>query len=164
MNSRIVNILTTGIIGGGLVGFVIGAFVLMLTSDYVINQDDIEIPTLFEQAQSRYIKTILSAFTIVFAAIGPLIATGKFSPWIRHAIYGQLAVSIFVTAITLIAASLLNQQPFNMHKGASSLCIDFARYFAIPIALIIGPIIGIQCSKLACRDLKIVSPDQSDEK
>ncbi len=124
VNNRLPRILASGILGGVLVGFLIGVYVVVLTADHVIRRDDFLHPLQFEQSESRYGRTVLLAFMIVFASIGPFIAAASFGSWIRHAVYGLVGGVGLVVVVTLIAAAISNQQPFNTYKGSQSTCID----------------------------------------
>ena len=150
MNARLPRIIVSGILGGVLVGFLIGAYVVVLTGDHVIRRDAYAHPLQYEQSQSRYGTTVLLAFMVVFAAIGPVIAAASFGSWIRHAIYGLVGGVGLVVVVTLIVAAIMNQQPFNMYKGSHRTCIDIARIYAVPVALIIGPVAGILIGRWRC--------------
>lgn len=132
-----------GIVGGALVGLLIGAYVGLLTEDHVIRRADFAQPQPYEQSKSRFLSTVLVAFALVFAAVGPVIASASFGRWIRHAVFGMVAAIGSVVVITLVTATITNQQPFNMMKGSPSTCIDIARNYAVPAAVIVGPIAGI---------------------
>ncbi len=152
MNTRVPRIVIEGIFGGALVGFLIGAYVVVLTRGHVIQRADFVYPLAFEQAQSRYLFTMLFVFVAVFAAVGPVIAAASFGPWIRHAVYGLAGGVTLAVVVALLAASIMDQQPFNMYKGSKSTCIDIARVYAVPVAIIIGPITGILFGTLRrCR-------------
>jgi len=97
----------------------------------------------FEQAERRFAFTVLIAFTVVFAVIGPFIAAASFGSWIWHSVYGLTASITVVVSVTLFAAWATNQQPFNMHKGSSTWWIDIARVYILPAALVAGPVIGL---------------------
>lgn len=162
MNSRLSQILVSGIIGGVLVGFLIGAYVVVLTQDHVIHRDDFSNPLPFEQSQSRYGATVLVAFMVVFAAIGPAIAAATFGSWIRHAVYGLVSSVVLVVTVTLIVAKFTDQQPFNLHKGSRSTCIDIARQYAVPVALIVGPVAGMLIGKWLNRKQSLAGPKVHD--
>jgi hypothetical protein len=122
MNARPLLILVRGGLGGLLVGFLIGAYVVFLTSHHVIHEDEFQFRLQYELAQERYGVTVLLAFMAVFTFIGPFIAAAAFGSWIRHAVYGLVAGLGLVVAVTLIAAAITDQQPINKHKGSSSTC------------------------------------------
>ena len=152
MNARLPRIVIKGLVGGALVGCLTAAYVIVLTEDHVIRRDDFAYPLPYEQSQSRYRSTILLAFTVPFAAIGPVIAAASFGSWIRHAVYGLVGGLGLVVGVTLVTAVITNQQPFNMHRGAHSTYIDIARNYVVPAALIVGPVIGILIGRsLCCR-------------
>ncbi len=151
MDSRLPRTVFSGILGGALVGFLIGAYVVVLTKDHVLHVDDFSIARRYEQSQSRYVSTVLSAFIATFAAIGPFVASASFGGWIRHAVYGLVSTIGTVVCVTLIAAAITGQQPINMMKGSPSSYIDVARVYAIPVAIIVGPIAGILVGKLIGR-------------
>lgn len=152
MNSRSPRVVIGGILGGGLVGFLIGAYVVVLTHDYVIRSDDYAHPLQYEQSQTRFASTVLLAFIIVFASIGPIIAFASFGTWIRHAVYGMVSAIGMVVIVALIAAAITNQQPFNTMKGSQRTCIDIACTYAVPAAIILGPGAGILAARfLGCR-------------
>ena len=132
-----------GIIGGVLVGLFIGSYVTVLSKDHVIKRDDFSHPIAYEQAESRYISTVILAFTSVFAAIGPFVAAASIGPWISHAIYDLTGCVIVVVAATLLAAGIRNEEPFNSNKVAKSTCIDLARNYFLPAALVTGPVFGL---------------------
>lgn len=136
-------VLVKGIAGGALAGLLVGAFVVILSKEYVIQREDFTYPLAFEQAKQRYASTVLLAFVAVFGAIGPFIAAASFGSWIRHAVYGLTGSFALVVGVTLCAAWTTNQQPFNMYKGSSSQWIDIARVYVLPAALIVGPVIGL---------------------
>jgi hypothetical protein len=50
-----------------------------------------------------------------------------------------------------MAAAITGQQPINMMKGSPSTYIDVARVYAIPVAIIVGPIAGILVGKYMGR-------------
>ena len=153
MHSRLSRVVIGGILGGGLVGFLIGAYVVILTADHVIRPDYFANALSYEQSKARFASTVLLAFVVVFAAIGPVVASASFGGWIRHAVYGLVSAVAIVVGVTLIAAAVTNQQPINMTKGARRTYIDVARTYAIPMALIIGPVAGILTGRfLGCRD------------
>ncbi len=151
MNARLPRIVIVGILGGVLVGFLIGAYIVILSEDHVIRRDDYAHPLLYEQSQLRYASTVMLAFVIVFAAIGPVIAAASFGPWIRHAVYGLVGGIGLVVAIALIGAAITNQQPFNVHKRSLHTWIDVARIYAIPASLILGPVFGILVGRVRYR-------------
>ena len=91
MNPSLPRVIISGIVGGALVGLLIGAYVVVLTEDHVIRRADYAHPLSYEQAQSRFSSTLLLAFVVIFAAIGPVLASASFGTWIRHAIYGMVA-------------------------------------------------------------------------
>ncbi len=142
-NVSLLQILMKGILGGALAGLLTGAYVVILSTEYVIQRDDFIYPLAFENAEQRYALTVLTAFVVIFAAIGPLVAAASFGPWIRHAVYGLTASVTLVVAVTLFAAWATNEQPFNMHKGSSSWWIDIARVYILPAALVAGPVLGL---------------------
>lgn len=163
MNARLPRIVVSGILGGALVGFLIGAYVVVLTGDHVIRRDDYRHPLPFEQSQSRYRTTVLLAFVVVFAAIGPIIAAASFGSWIRHAVYGAVGGIGLVVAVALIAAAITNQQPFNSNKESHGTCIDIARNYAVPVALIVGPIAGMLIGRWRCCRSSARSPDRAGD-
>ena len=136
-------ILMKGILGGALVGFLIGAYVVVLSREHLIQREDFTHPIAFEQAEERYASTMLLAFVVVFAAIGPFVVAASFGPWIRHAVYGAIVGIVVVVAVTLVVAHRRNEQPFNHYKGASGACIDFARQVGLPIGALVGCVIGL---------------------
>ena len=154
MKTHLLQVLMKGLIGGALVGFLIGAYIVVLSKEHVIHREDFTYPLAFEQAEQRYLSTILLAFISVFAAIGPFIATASFGPWIRHAVYGLTGSVALVVGVTLFAARITNQQPFNRYKGSESTCIDLARIYLLPAALVTGPVIGLLIGALSRRSGK----------
>lgn len=151
MDIRLLRTIFSGILGGVLVGFLIGAYVVVLTKDHVLHSDDFSVPLSFEQSQSRYISTVLLAFVATFAAIGPFVSFASFGSWIRHAMYGLVLTILAVVCVTLFGAAVTDQQPFNTFKGSPSTFIDAARNYAIPLAIIVGPITGILVGKFIGR-------------
>jgi hypothetical protein len=143
MKTQLLQILMKGIIGGAFAGFLIGAYVVTLSEDHVIQRDNFNLPLVFEQARQRYTSTVILAFTTVFAAIGPFIAAASFGRWIRHVVYGLTGSVAVVVGGALIAAAILNEEPFNSNKIAKSTCIDLARIYFLPAALGTGPVIGL---------------------
>jgi predicted small integral membrane protein len=131
MNSRMPRVVLSGILGGTLVGFLIGMYVVVLTESHVIRRDDYAAALFHEQAQLRYVSTVLQAFVVVFAAIGPVVASASFGGWIRHAIYGLVSAIALVVCVTLVAAALTGQQPINMMRESPSTYINFARIYAM---------------------------------
>ena len=146
--SRVPQIVLGGIIGGALVGFLIGAYVVVLTENHVIRRADFAHAVPYEQSQSRYVSTVLFAFAVVFAAIGPFVASASFGGWIRYAVYGLVCSIGMVVCVALIAAAFAGEQPFSMTKGSPSTYLDIARNYAIPIAIAIGPVAGILFGRL----------------
>ncbi len=151
MNSRLPRVTIGGALGGVLVGFLIGAYVVVLTKDHVIQLDDFVDASRYEQSQSRYVYTVVLAFISTFAVIGPFVVAASFGDWIRHAVYGLVSTIGAVICVTLIAAAISNQQPINMKKSAPSTYIDVARTYAVPVAIIVGPVAGILVGKFICR-------------
>lgn len=143
MDSRLPRAVFSGTFGGALVGFLIGAYVVVLSKDHVLHREDFSVALRYEQSQSRYVSTVLLAFVATFAAIGPFVAFASFGAWIRHAVYGLVSTIGTVVCVTLMAAAITGQQPINMMKGSPSTYIDVARLYAIPVAIIVGPIAGI---------------------
>lgn len=143
MDSHLPRVVLGGILGGTLVGFLIGAYVVVLTEGHVIRRDDFAGALPYEQSQSRFVFTVVAAFVVVFAAIGPVVASASFGAWIRHAVYGMVSAIGVVVGVTMIAAAITDQQPLNMTKGSPSTYVDFARTYAVPVAIIIGPVAGI---------------------
>jgi len=141
----------SGILGGALVGFLIGAYVAVLTKDHVLHRDDFSIALHYEQSQARYVATVLLAFVATFAVIGPFVASASFGGWIRYAVYGLVSSIGIVVCVTLMAAAIKGQQPINMMKVSPSTYIDVARVYAIPGAIIVGPIAGILVGKFIGR-------------
>jgi hypothetical protein len=62
---------------------------------------------------------------------------------VRFAVWGMVGAIAIVVAIALTTAAIMDQQPFNMHKGSRSDCIDVARCCFVPAAIVIGPLLGI---------------------
>ncbi|MDA0833762.1 MAG: hypothetical protein O2955_01990 [Planctomycetota bacterium] len=143
MKSLLPRTIIKGLVGGILVGFVIGFYVLGLTSYYVIQAADFVHEVSREHADSRYATVILVSFMVVFAAIGPFFATGTYGPWLRHAIYGLVGAITLVTVIGLIGAGMTNEQPFYVNKLSNRKWIDGARFYGITVAVFIGPVAGI---------------------
>jgi hypothetical protein len=48
-----------------------------------------------------------------------------------------------------------DQEPFNMHKGSSSDWIDIGRVYALPAALLAGPVIGFAHRCVVSRKLEM---------
>ena len=147
MKEGLARIIVSGIIGGSVIGLLVGAYVVVLTEDYVVQRDDFVRAIQFEQSQARYQIVVINAFVVVCGTLGPFIAAASFGRWIRHAVYGLVAGVGAVVAVTLVVAAIANQQPFNNAKGAQSTCIDFARNFVVPLALVAGPLAGILLGK-----------------
>ena len=160
MNSRMPRVVLSGILGGALVGFLIGMYVAVLTESQVIRRDDYAVDLLYEQAKLRYVSTVLLAFVVVFAAIGPVVASATFGGWIRHAVYGLVSAIAIVVCLTLVAAAITGQQPINMMKGSPSTYIDFARIYAVPIAMLFGPIAGIVIGRFLGRRSLSLTPSE----
>lgn len=138
-----VKTLISGVVGGAMVGFLIGVYVLNLTADYVVQHGDFADPRAFEVAQARFIRTTLAAFVAAFAIVGPYVAAASFGPWIRHAVLGLVGGIAAVVVAALVTALVANEQPFNRRKGAESISIDIARLYGVPAAIGVGPVIGI---------------------
>lgn len=151
MDSRLPRVVLGGILGGALVGFLIGAYVVILTEDHVIQREDFAVALRYEQSQSRYVSTVLLAFVVTFAGIGPFVASASFGGWIRHAVFGLVSTIGAVVCVTLIAAAITNQQPINMMKGSRSTYIDIARTYGVPVAIILGPVAGILMGRFIGR-------------
>lgn len=151
MDSRLPRAVFSGTLGGTLVGLLIGAYVVVLSVDHVLHRGDFSVPIHYEQSKSRYVSTVLLAFVATFAAIGPFVAFASFGGWIRHAVYGLVVAIGTVVFVTLVAAAITGQQPINMMKGSPSTYIDVAREYAIPVAILVGPIFGILVGRLIGR-------------
>jgi MFS family permease len=143
MYGKILKSTVSGVIGGLLVGALVGAYFVVQTSETVIQRDDYKTSVLYEQAETRYKKTILAAFSISFAMVGAFVANATFGSWLSPAIYGMLGSVAVVVAVTIVVAALTNQQPINMQKGSSRACIDVARSCGLPVAVVFGPILGV---------------------
>lgn len=146
MASRLPRILLTvlkGVFCGALVGFLIGGYVVVQTEEHVVQATDFSHVVFYQEAQSRFESTVLVAFVVVLAAIGPLIAFGSFGPWVRHSVYGLVACVAAVAVLGLLGAIITNQQPFNMYVGAKSTWIGFARTYGLPVAFLVGPVTGV---------------------
>jgi uncharacterized sodium:solute symporter family permease YidK len=153
-----------GIIGGACFGFLIGAYIVVLSKAYVIRSNDFTYPMAYEETEERYASTLVLFFVTVFAVIGPYIAAASYGPWLRHGVYGLVCSVAAVVVTTLIAASIADQQPFNMHKTATSEWIDLARVYLLPGALVAGPVIGMWVGRFLRRsgpDSSTNSPPQS---
>jgi hypothetical protein len=140
-------LLVKGIISGAFVGFLVGAYVVFQSEDRVIRRDDFTHPVTLEQAQERYSSTVILAFVMVFAVIGPYIAAASFGPWIRHAVFGLMGGVLLVVSGTLFAAGIKNQQPFNRNKVSEGTCIDVALTYLLPAAVVVGPVVGLLVGK-----------------
>lgn len=158
--ARIFLIVVKGILVGGLIGFLSGAYVALLTKGYVLRREDYLSSILYEQTKSRFIFSMLLTFVIVFAAIGPVVAAASFGPWLRHAVFGLVGGIGTVVFCALACAAIANQQPFNMRKGSSSTYIGRARVYAIPMAFIVGPIVGIWLGRMLCLSGNPISSRQ----
>lgn len=140
-------ILAKGILGGALVGFLISAYVVEVSREYVFQQEDFAHALAFEQTEQRYASTVVLALVLVFAGIGPFVAAATFGPWLRHAVYGFVGSFFVVVGMVVVAAALTNQQPFNMHKGSGSTWINIGRLYGVPAALLVGPVVGLLIGK-----------------
>jgi CDP-diglyceride synthetase len=160
MDSRLPRVVLGGILGGAVVGFLIGAYVVVLSEDHVIQRDDFAVALRYEQSQSRYVTTVLLAFVSAFAVIGPFVASASFGEWIRHAVYGLVSTMGAVVCVTLMAAAITNQQPINMLKGSPSTYIDIARTYAVPVAIFFGPVAGILIGRFIGRRNLISTPSE----
>lgn len=143
MKSLLPQTIIRGLVGGILVGFVIGSYILGLTSYYVIQSADFVHEVAREHADSRYATVILVSFMAVFATIGPYFSAGSYGPWLRHATYGLVGAVMLVTIIGLIGAAMTNEQPFYSNKLSNREWIDGARFYGIPVAVLIGPVTGM---------------------
>lgn len=143
MTSTLPTTIARGTLVGLLAGLLIGAYVSILSADYVVQRADYTTSLRYEEAQSRYASVVVSAFGVVFAVVGPVVAAASFGSWIRHAVYGLVGGIGLVLVVSLTCAAGLNQRPFNPHKTAYSTSIDLARLYFVPIAVIVGPICGI---------------------
>lgn len=130
-------------VGGAFVGLLIGLYVVVLAEAIVLRRGDYVNALSFEQAQQRYRFAVSLAFVVVFAAMGPFVAMATFGKWLRHAVYGLMCAIMVVIGVTLIVAAITGQQPFGAVKGAGRVCIDFARNYAVPMAAVVGPWIGV---------------------
>ncbi len=163
MDFRLPRVVLSGILGGALVGFLVGAYVVVLSQGHVIRRDDFADALAYEQTQWRFISTVVAAFVVVFAAIGPVVASASFGVWIRHAVYGMVSAVGVVVGVTLIAAAITGQQPLNMTKGSPSTYIDIARAYAVPVAIITGPIAGILIGRfLGYRKIRSTYSDKTN--
>lgn len=151
MKSNLLQIIAKGLIGGAFTGYVIGAYFVLFSKKYVFRADDFRHIIFQEEAEFRFTTAVLLAFVTAFALIGPYVAAGSYGPWVRHAIYGIVGSFGFVVVGALIAG-LVNQvingeQPFGRFSSSADLWHGIARYFGIPLALIVGPWIGIGIGK-----------------
>jgi hypothetical protein len=132
-----------GVVVGFLTGLLLGVYVCILSGSHVIRRSDYAFPILYEEAQSRYVSVILTSFSLVLAAVGPVVTAASFGPWIRHAVYGLVGGISLVLIVALVCAACLNQLPFNRSYLAYSTSIDLARMYFVPIAVVVGPICDI---------------------
>lgn len=142
MTTTVLRRILSGVIGGMLVGGLVGIYVTEQTSNYVVQQDDYLAPSLYEQATGRYRHTILLAFVVSFALIGPFVANASFGDWLRPAVYGMVGAFILLILFTNMV-SLLSRQPSFNPKGPQGYHIDAARNYGVPAAVILGPAAGL---------------------
>jgi len=143
-----------GVIGGAYAGLIFGFFVSALTRDYVIQRGDYKLPLLFEEAQMRFTQVVILSCIVILSLIGPFIAAASFGPWIRHALYGLLGCVALVVGVALFGALVQGEQPLVNLKGAERTWIDRARFYGIPAAFVVGPIVGIVIGRLWLRQPK----------
>ncbi|MGQ0636059.1 MAG: hypothetical protein ACT4QC_15720 [Planctomycetaceae bacterium] len=129
----------------------IGAYVVALSRDHVVQRDSFSHPLAFELTQERYAWTVLLAFIAVFAAIGPFVAAASFGPWIRHAVYGAVAGIATVIGAVLGIAHLRDEQQFHSIKGGWGMRSDFALRIGIPLGLLAGSAAGLALGKRTRR-------------
>ncbi len=148
-----------GVIVGAYIGYVLGKYLCILTSRYVIQYIDYTHSLYYEKAQERFCEMIVLSFVIVFAFIGPFVAAASFGRWMRHAVYGLVGCIALVVGVTLARAAYLDEQPFHESYMDGSTSIDAARLYGIPASFVIGPLAGILIGRF--RDKKMsIKPNQ----
>lgn len=143
MKVELLKTVVKGLVGGALAGFVVAIYVTAVAGEYVIHHDDYSHPVFYQDAQSRFVHTIFLSFTLAFAAIGPVIAAGSYGRWLRHATFGLVCGVALATGIVMIGSAIAHQQPFYSAKGTRADWTEFGLFYAIPCALIFGPVLGI---------------------
>ncbi|HVJ79436.1 MAG TPA: hypothetical protein VNC50_00090 [Planctomycetia bacterium] len=132
-----------GTLAGAAAGFLIAACVLLLVGDWIVPRAEYSHPVAFEKAQHRvYFATVLAA-TAIGAIVGPVVVASPLGPWLRPAAWGAVGLSSTVVLITLIIAYLRNEFPALQNNLAPTKSIDFSRTIALPLALVVGPFLGI---------------------
>ena len=142
-----INSTLCGVIGGLFLGSLVGAYIVVQTHETVIQRDAYKTSLLWEQAESTYVKTTVTAFAITFAFVGAFVSNATFGPWLRPAVYGVLYSFIALVVFTVLAAAVTGQQPVNMQKGSSRTIIDVARSYGVFVSIVVGPIAGILWSR-----------------
>ncbi len=143
MKIHIVGVILKGICVGALSGLVLGFYICVLTSRYVIQRADYSHPLFYENAEGRYNSTVILSFVLVFSVVGPFVASASYGRWMRHAVYGLVGCIGLVVVLALTGAVIKNEQPFHMNKISERTCIDAARLYGIPASFVIGPLAGI---------------------
>ena len=133
----------SGVIGGLFLGLLVGGYVVVQTHETVIQRDAYKTSLLWEQAETTYVKTTVTAFAITFAFVGALISNATFGSWLRPAVYGILYSFVALIVFTILAAAVTGQQPVNMQKGSSRTIIDVARSYGVFVSIVVGSIAGI---------------------
>lgn len=147
MPNNLPTIILKGVIGGAFSGFVIGAYFVEFSKKYVFRADDFRHVIFQEETEFRYTLAVVSAFVAAFAMIGPYVAAGSYGSWIRHAIYGLVGCVGFVVGLAGFAGFfyelLYRERPFGRSSQSFDMWYGMAHHVGIPLALVIGPWIGI---------------------
>lgn len=143
-----------GICVGAVAGLLLGKYICVLTSNYVIQRTDYLHPLYYENAEGRYNSMVILSFVLVFSVVGPFVASASFGRWMRHAVYGLMCCIALVVGVALMGAAYLNEQPFHDSYMDGATCIDTARLYGIPASFVIGPLVGILIGRYRNRHLE----------
>jgi len=157
---RQIGVILKGIIAGAYIGYVLGKYICVLTSSYVIQSIDYSHSFYYAKTQERFSEMIVLSFVIVFTIVGPFVAAASLGRWMRHAFYGLLGCMTLVVEGALMRAAYLNENPFfndsyhNTHMIEST-SIDAARLYGIPASFVIGPLAGILIGLYRKKPLRV---------
>ncbi len=146
MNKNIPAIIFKGLTFGALIGLLIGIVVLFISDreNPVVRRPDYKHVVFFEKDDAYFAKIVTVSFILVFAYIGPYVAGSTFNPQVRPALYGLFGCLLLVT---LIAFPILASGPESKSDDHHTKWSSFIYHSVVPMALIIGPFVGIYLNK-----------------
>ena len=140
-------ILFKGVAGGAMAGLLLAFCILQFFLNQFVRRDNFHSDAAYELGQRELGYQIFVFSMLICTAIGPLIASISFGPWLRDSWYGFVGMFTLIAVSALICAAARDEQPFNHYKGASPASIETAVQLGLPLSLILGPIIGVSIGR-----------------